>query len=127
MRSFLSKHRRDVRGAFVVNLDCVGAGDLTVLTREGADVPRRSDRRLGRLLSNAARDLHVEMGQARYDWTSTDAHPAMRSSMRAATIMGLNENGLPALSRTLDDVAENVSGDQAHAVAEIVTEMIRRS
>lgn len=127
MRSFLSKHRRDVRGAFVVNLDCVGAGDLTVLTREGADVPRRSDRRLGRLLANAARDLHVEMGQARYDWTSTDAHPAMRSSMRAATIMGLNENGLPALSRTLDDVAENVSGDQAHAVAEIVTEMIRRS
>lgn len=127
MRSFLSQHRRDVRGAFVVNLDCVGAGELTVLTREGTDVPRRSDRRLGRLLANAARDLHVEMGQARYDWTSTDAHPAMRSSMRAATIMGIDENGLPALSRTLDDVAENVSGDQAHAVAEIVTEMIRRS
>lgn len=127
MRSFLRQHRHDVRGAFVVNLDCVGAGELSILTREGVDVPRRSDRRLGRLLSNAARDLHVEMGQARYDWTSTDAHPAMRSSMRAATIMGIGENGLPALSRTLDDVADNVSGDQAHAVAEIVTEMIRRS
>ena len=127
MRSFLKQHRHEIRGSFIVNLDCVGAGELTILTREGTDVTRRSDRRLGRLLSNAARDLHVEMGQASYDWTSTDAHPAMRSSMRAATIMGIGEDGLPALSHTLDDVADNVSGDQAHEVVEIVTEMIRRS
>ena len=41
--------------------------------------------------------------------------------------MGLDGNGLPALSRTPDDVIENVSGDQAAKVTEVVTEMIRRS
>lgn len=127
MRAFLRQHRSDVRGCFVVNLDCVGAGELSVLTREGLDVTRRCDRRLARLLSGAASDLHVPLAQKSYDWNSTDAHVAMRSSMRSVTLMGVDESGLPALSRTTADLPENVSGDQAAQVAEVVTEMIRRS
>lgn len=127
MRAFLRQHRSEVRGCFVVNLDCVGAGELSVLTHEGLDVTRRCDRRLARLLSGAASDLHVPLAQKSYDWNSTDAHVAMRSSMRSVTLMGVDESGLPALSRTSADVPENVSGDQAAQVAEVVTEMIRRS
>ena len=127
MRSFLQRHRQEIRGSFVVNLDCVGAGDLSVLTHEGVEGTRRADRRLGRILSNVARDLHVELVQKNFDWTETDAWPAMNSSMRSVTIMGVDEFGLPALSRTSADVPENVSGDQAALVAEIVTEAIRRA
>ncbi|HQE70425.1 MAG TPA: hypothetical protein PK071_04840, partial [Atopobiaceae bacterium] len=60
-------------------------------------------------------------------WRSTDATPAMRMSMRAATIMGVNDFGLPALSRTADDVPENVDPGQAALVATLITELIRRS
>ena len=127
MRAFLSQHRSDVRGCFVVNLDCVGAGNLSVVTREGLEGTRRADRRLGRLLSNAAGDLHTSLAQHTMDWTETDATPAMRSSMRSVTIMGVGENGLPALSRTAADAPEAVDGDQASKVTQIVTEMIRRS
>ena len=45
----------------------------------------------------------------------------------AVTVMGMGDNGLPALSRTEQDAPENVDGDQAASVAELVTEMIRRS
>ena len=62
-----------------------------------------------------------------FDWTDTDASVAMRTSVRAVTVMGLDDNGLPALSRTEQDAPENVDGDQAASVAELVTEMIRRS
>lgn len=127
MRSFLAEHRSEIRGSFVINLNCVGAGDLTLLTHEGVSVKRRADRRLGRILSNVARDVHVELGQRDFSWTSTDAWVAMRSSLRALTIMGVDENGLPALSHTPMDVPENVSGDQTALVAELVTEAIRRS
>ena len=127
MRSFLARHRSEIRGCFVVNLDCVGAGRLVTLKNEGLEETRRADRRLTRLLSGAAADLHVELGQETHDWADTDATPAMRSSLRAVTVMGLDDNGLPALSRTPDDTAENVSGDQAAQVAAFVTEMIRRS
>lgn len=127
MRSFLARHRSEVRGCFVVNLDCIGAGRLVTLKNEGREETRRADRRMTRLLGGAASDLHVELGQETHDWADTDATPAMRSSLRAVTIMGLDDNGLPALSGTPDDVAENVSGDQAAQVAALVTEMIRRS
>lgn len=127
MRSFLTEHRSAIRGAFLVNLDCVGAGDLSLLTHEGFEPTRRADRRLLRLLTGTAADLHVDLKTHTYDWADTDASVAMRTSLRAVTVMGLGENGLPALSRTEQDVPENVDGDQAASVAELVTEMIRRS
>lgn len=127
MRSFLAEHRSEIRGSFVINLDCVGAGDLTLLSHEGRSVKRRADRRLGRILTNVAKDVHVELGQRDFSWTSTDAWVAMRSSLRALTIMGVDENGLPALSHTPTDVPKNVSGDQTALVTEMVTEAIRRS
>lgn len=127
MRAFLARHRSEIRGCFVVNLSCVGAGRLTALKNEGLEETRRADRRMIRLLSSAASDLHVELAQDAHDWEDTDATPAMRSSLRAVTLMGLDGNGLPALSHTAADVEDGVSGDQAARVTEIVTEMIRRA
>lgn len=127
MKSFLAKYRSAIRGAFLVNLDCVGTGELTLLTREGLDNTRRADRRLVRLLTSTAADLHMDLRQGSHDWADTDATPAMRASVRAVTIMGLGENGLPALSHTALDTPESVPTDQANEVAELVTEIIRRS
>ena len=127
MRAFLQQHRQEIRGSFIINLDCVGAGELSVLTHEGVEGTRRADRRLGRILTSVAHDLHAELTQKSFDWTTTDAFPAMKASMRSVTIMGVNELGLPALSHTAEDVPENVSGDQATLVTELVTETIRRA
>ncbi len=127
MRAFLQQHRKEIRGSFVINLSCVGAGELSLLTHEGIEETRRADRRLGRILSTVARDVHIELNQANYNWTSTDALPAMASRLRAVTLMGIDEAGMPALARTANDVPENVSGEQATLVTEIVTEAIRRA
>lgn len=127
MKAFLSNFRQDIRGAFLINLDSIGAGALTVLTREGLNAGRRSDRRLVRLVTRVADDLHVDLQQASYDWDDTDATPAMRSRVRAVTIMGTDGNGLPALSHSQDDVPENVSPEQVASIVRIVTEVIRRA
>ena len=127
MRAFLAEHRKQIRGSFVINLDSVGAGDLTMLSREGLLITRRADRRMLRMMSTIANDLHIPMGKAKYDWSATDATLAMLSSLRAMTIMGTDASGFRALSCTPDDVPENVVPEQAVAVAEAVTELIRRS
>ena len=127
MRAFLAEHRKQIRGSFVINLDSVGAGDLTMLSREGLLITRRADRRMLRMMGTIANDLHIPMGKAKYDWSATDATPAMLSSLRAMTIMGTDAPGFRALSCTPDDVPENVVPEQAVAVAEAVTELIRRS
>ena len=127
MKAFIDAHRRDIRGAFLVNLECVGAGDLAVYAREGLSNNRRADRRLVRMVSDIARDLHIGMDTAMCDWDETDAASAMRARVRAVSIVGLDENGLPAFSHTLDDVPENVNPDQVDDVVRIVTEIIRRA
>lgn len=127
IKTFLDEHRKDVRGAFVVNLECIGAGSLNILSQEGEGAPRRADRRMGRLLLNIAKDLHLNLDHARFDWADTEATPAMRARMRATTIMGLDENGVPALSHTPTDVEVNVDPDRPTRVAEMVAELIRRA
>ena len=127
MKEFLAKHRTDIRGAFLINLDCVGAGSLSILKNEGIGNVRRADRRMTRLLSTIATDLHIDVEQSSFDWGTTDATPAMQNSVRSVTLMGMNEDGLPAFSRTASDVRENVSADQCADAAALVTELIRRS
>lgn len=127
MNAFLDEYRRQCRGAFLINLDCVGAGDLTVLTDEGLDNRRKADRRLIGLLSSTARDIHVDLASGSMAWDDTDATPAMRTSMRSATIVGLDEFGLPAYKRSMEDAEDAVSHKQVEDVCALVTEAIRRS
>lgn len=127
MDAFLAEYRRDIRGAFIINLDSIGAGQLTLLTEEGQNRPRRADRRITRLLTDIASDLHVHLEKAARPWMDTDATPAMRTSLRCVTLTGLDENGLPAFAHTPEDVLDNIDCDQIETVAQLITELIRRS
>ena len=127
IKAFLDAHRRDIRGAFLINLECVGAGDLAVYGREGIRNNKKADRRLVRMVLDVARDLHIGVDTANCDWNETDAASAMRARVRSVSIVGLDPDNLPALSQTADDVPENVNPDQVDDVVRIVTEVIRRA
>lgn len=127
MTAFLQEYRRSCRGSFVINLDSIGAGQLTMYTNEGVYHSRRADRRLTRLLTNTANDLHIDLVKAGHRWGDTDATNAMRSSMRSVTLAGVDENGIPALSHTADDVIEEVDPRQIKSVSALICELIRRS
>jgi hypothetical protein len=127
IRAFLEEHRRDIRGAFLVNLDSIGAGNLTLLTREGMGAKRRADRRMGRMITNIADALGIELGRADYSWETTDATPAMQRSVRVSTLMGMSDDGVPAHSHTNVDEPEYLNDKQIQGVADIVAELIRRA
>lgn len=127
IRAFLEEHRKDIRGAFLVNLDSIGAGNLTLLTREGTGAKRRADRRMGRMLTSIADALQIELGRADYSWATTDATPAMQRSVRVSTLMGMSADGVAANSHTADDEPEYLDDHQIETVADIVAELIRRA
>ena len=127
MKAFLDEHRRDIRGAFLVNLDSVGAGKLTLLTHEGMGNKRRGDRRMGRMLTNIADALHIDLDHADYSWDETDATPAMQRNVRVGTLMGMSADGVAAHSRTPNDEPEYLNDSQIAHVAQIIAELIRRS
>lgn len=127
IKDFVAQNRKSLRGAFVINLENVGAGDLAMLTNEGLGAPRRADRRLSSLLGSVASDLHLNLAKVSRPWADTEATPLMRKHLRGVTIMGLGEGELPAFSHTALDVIENVDGEQVEDVCALVMEAIRRS
>lgn len=124
---FVAEHRKDLRGAFIINLESVGAGELTMLTNEGFGRPRRADKRLMRLLSGVASDMHMELPQVARAWADTEATPCMRRSLRGVTLMGMGAHEVPAYSATAADMPDAVDEERVVDVVALVTEAIRRS
>ena len=127
IQAFLDEYRTSCRGSFVINLDCVGAGELSILSSEGLASTRKADKRVSRLLTSTAADLHIPLVSAPFTWADTDATPAMRKSMRSVTIAGLDESGYQAFSGSMDDLPANIIEEQVQDVADLVAEVIRRS
>lgn len=127
VNEFIAAHRKDLRGAFIINLESVGAGDLTALTYEGYGRSRRADRRLVKLISSIASDIHLDIDQLKRTWADTEATPCMRKSMRAVTLMGMGNNELPAYSATPLDSPEVIDEDKVVDVVAIINEVIKRS
>lgn len=126
-KAFVKEYRSRLRGAFLINLDSVGAGQLTLLTEEGSGNVRKVDRRLLKSIDRIARDLHVQLQCSPRPWADTDATCAMRASVRSATLMGCDPGEVPALAHTAENVPQNVGPDQVAQVNLIVSETIRRA
>lgn len=126
-KAFVEAHRRELRGCFVINLDSVGAGELTAITSEGYGDTRRDDRKIGRLVDVASKVLHIPVIDAAHDWEDTDATPALRRSMRGLTLMGTVGGKHRALANTAEDIVENVNPNQVVYASQLVSEVIRRA
>lgn len=126
-KMFLEENRKDIRGAFFINLDSIGAGQLSLLADEGFGTAHKADRRLVNELSSVAASQRIALEPISRSWENTDATCAMRESVRSATLMGVADGGLQAYAKTMDDTRENIDDDQIDDVVTLVTELIRRS
>ena len=126
MKAFLDEHRDKLRGVFLINLESIGAGTLATLTTEGRNRVLKGDRRIGGLVSRVSADFHQEFARVEMPHEATDAYAAMELSLRSLTIAGVDETGF-ALSHTGDDQPYNVDPENVSRVADVVTEVIRRS
>lgn len=126
MKAFLASHRDKLRGVFFINLESVGAGRLSVVTVEGEQQLLKGDRRIMNLVSKVCKSFHVDCGALEMPYAKTDAYAALEASRRALTIAGVDGTRL-ACARTEDDLPHNVNPTNIATVAEVVTEVIRRS
>ena len=126
INAFLDAHRDKLRGVFLINLESVGAGRLAMLSTESDGRVLKADRRISRLISRVSADFHSEIGSMEMPFVSTDATAAMKRSLRACTIAGVDATHL-ACSHSEDDQAFNLDVNNVQRVADVVTEVIRRS
>ena len=126
IREFLESHRDKLRGVFLINLESIGAGELAMLSTEGERRVLKGDKRIMGLVSRVSSDFHHEIGAVDMPFVDTDAHAAMERSLRSLTIAGVDENGF-ACSHNQEDMPLNIDTSNIALVADVVTEVIRRS
>ncbi|MBY4797816.1 M28 family peptidase [Collinsella sp. AGMB00827] len=125
INAFLAEHRDKLRGVFLINLESVGAGQLSIITTEGEKRQLKGDRRIMKLVSRVSADFHHDFATAHLPF-DTDAYAAMQMSLRSLTIAGMDGTRL-ACARTDEDQTFNVDAENVQVVADVVTEVIRRS
>lgn len=124
MRHFLELHGADMRGALIVNLECVGAGELGYLEREGRSKAHASDRRLQNLVRSTSRDIDGRAMEGRaMNWRDSDATPAFEQGLRALTIMGFDGDA-PELGHWGDEGASAVSEDNLELATRLMLKVI---
>ena len=126
MKAFLDEHRDKLRGVFIINLKCVGAGQLSMITTEGEYRTLKADRRITGLFSRVASDFHRPLASVEMPYVDTDAHAAMERSLRAMTLAGVEGSSF-ACAYTEQDHPINLNADNVNYAADLVTEVIRRS
>lgn len=126
IQAFLNTHRDRLRGVFLINLECVGAGHLAMVSTEGERRVLKGDKRIKGLLSRVSADFHHEIGSVDMPYLDTDAHVAMEMSLRSCTLAGVEGTSF-AFSHSEEDIPANVNADNVALAADIVTEVIRRS
>ena len=126
INAFLDEHRDSLRGVFLINLECVGAGQVSMVATEGDRRVLKGDKRIMNLVAQVSEDFHSGCGVVDMPGVSTDAYAAMNRSLRALTVGGIEGSGF-ALSHSPEDQPYNVDPDNVAFVSDVVTEVIRRS
>lgn len=126
MEQFLIDHRDKLRGVFMINLESIGAGETSIVSHEGVDGKLKGDRRISSLLKQVAQDFHKPFETVDMPYLDTESSAALNMHLRAVTVAGVDGPRL-ACSYSHDDVPQNIDAEKIDFVAEVVTEVIRRS
>lgn len=125
MLAFLSEYAEQLRGALIVNIDNVGAGNLHWVSREGMARRYPCDRRLATAARRAAAERGMTVRSREYTGLSTDATPALARGYRAMSVMAFDINGRLPNWHWSTDTIENIEEDVVVSAADFVTEIIR--
>ncbi len=124
MRAFLDEHAHELRGAIVVDLDALGAGDITMIEEEGLFRPVKTSSRMKRYVKKASQASGVSVRSAKLRWMDSAASYATRRGIQSMHLVGLRD-GKPAYYGQADDTVEHVSEEKLNNNAKFVMEMIK--
>jgi len=125
MKAFLKEFAPDLKDAVIVNLDNLGAGAVSYVTREGMWKLYDADRRLVGAAKRAVREADLPIKGREYRGLSTDATPALARGFRAMSVMAFDINGRLPNWHWSTDTADNVSEGNLETAVDFVTALIK--
>jgi len=125
MQAFLAQYGDELRDALIINIDNVGAGQLSWVTSEGMARRYRANPRLIGLAKRVSREQEILVKPRAYKGLSTDATPALARGFKAMTIMAFDNSGMPVNWHWKSDTSDQIETQVVERATELVTSMIR--
>ena len=122
--NFIEEHQQELRGAVIVELDSLGAGVLTSVTKEGILRPTSASSRMRRYITRASQSSGVPVETASILWGESAASTALHKGVQAMHLAGM-DGAKPALYAQADDVAENIDPEILAENANFVVEILK--
>ncbi|WP_276915340.1 hypothetical protein [Parvibacter caecicola] len=125
MRAFLEEHAQDLRGAIIIDLEGLGAGQLTLMEKEGKFLHKKPSSRMDRIVRKAASAVGISVEKGTQCWKDSASAFAMKHGHQAMHLVG-QLDGKPAFFAERDDVAENVDEETLYVNSDFVMEVLRK-
>ncbi|WP_302961255.1 aminopeptidase [uncultured Adlercreutzia sp.] len=124
MRAFMSAHEADLKGSIIIELEALGAGELTLIDKEGTYLPKKASSRMKRLVRKAGQAVGLSVPDATMEWRDSASAYAMKHGQQAMHLAGM-DGRKPAFFGQADDVLENIDADQLALNSDFVMELLK--
>lgn len=124
MKAFLEAHQSELRGAFIVDIDAIGAGDLTMIEREGFLKPSKASSRMKRYIRKASQATGTKVTSGALLGEESAASYAAKHGCQVTHLVGM-EGGKPALYGQQDDIVENIDEKKLASNVDFLMELLK--
>lgn len=124
MKAFLAEHATELKGAFIVEIDSLGGGDLTLIDAEGELKLSKPSSRMKRYLRKASQVTGIKLASAPILWQESAASYATKHGYQAVHLVGM-AGGKPAGYAEATDVVENVDVRKVEKNSNFIMELLK--
>lgn len=124
MKAFMAAHEVELKGALIVELEALGAGELTLIDKEGTYVPKKASSRMKRLVRKAGQATGLKVPEATMEWRNNASAYALKHGQQALHLAGM-DGRKPAFFAEEDDVIENIDNDMLALNSDFVMEVLK--
>lgn len=124
MKAFMAAHEVELKGALIVELEALGAGELTLINKEGTYVPKKASSRMKRLVRKAGQATGLKVPEATMEWRNSASAYALKHGQQALHLAGM-DGRKPAFFAEEDDVIENIDNDMLALNSDFVMEVLK--
>ncbi|MCL2882590.1 MAG: hypothetical protein FWF45_06900 [Coriobacteriia bacterium] len=125
MRTFLEDYHEDLRGALVINLVALGAGELYWSVNEQAGKVYKSSARLTALTRRVAREKDLHAKPYKKGALRTEAGWALADGRKAMSLIRLSSEGIPCAEASTQDVVSRLQVEKIDEAVELVISLIQ--
>ena len=123
MKAFMDAHAAELKGSIIIELQGLGAGELTLVDKEGTFLPKKASSRMKRLVKKAGQAVGLSVPTGTMEWMNSAAAYALKHGQQSMHLAGMAAKK-PAFFAEADDIVENIDADQLALNADFVMELL---